>query len=45
MLLDMSYETNWKALRIKQQNKINKSNIKYKLRRRKYDYEIGDKIM
>ena len=45
MLLDMTYETDWEALRIKQQNKINKSNIRENLRRYKYDYEIGDKIV
>ena len=45
MLLDMTYETNWEGLRVKQQNKINKSNIRENLRRYKYDYEIGDKIV
>ena len=43
MLLDMSYEPDWEALRIKRQNKINKSDIRENLRRFKYDYEIGDK--
>ena len=39
------YETDWEALKVKQQNKINKSNIRENLKRYKYDYEIGDKVI
>ena len=45
MLLDLEFVVDWHDLVRRQQVKINKANLRENLRRFKYDYEIGDKIL
>ena len=45
MLLDIKHNTDWDKLYKRQQNKIDKSNIRENLKRFKYDYVIGNKVL
>ena len=45
MLLDIKHNTDWDDLYERQQIKINKSNARENLKRFKFDYEIGDKVV
>ena len=45
MLLDIKHNTDWDKLYERQQKKIDKSNIRENLKRFKYDYKIGNKVL